>query len=397
MPSGQYAAHAFHDGFKNGKSSGLLTIGAQTITFEGGGRRIVLTLADIEIKAGGASNRLIYFSSPGHPDWSIYTADKTVLKDPVLLDHPRLLPQSRKARSAHSLNRNLLLGVCLLLLAGVVGLYFSMSSLNRLAAEQVPPEWEVSMGESVLDQYRINSQLMPDKQAQALLQPLTAPLLAALPASPYPYQLFIVNDPAINAFALPGGYIVIHSGLILAAGNASELLGVLAHEASHVTQRHGTRNLINTLSTLMLVNLVFGDVSGLGAVLVNAAPVLINQSYSREFEREADREGFALLQRANIDPAGLLSFFSRLREEEKQRLAAMTDADSRDLAETAFGLLSSHPATAERIDNLQALINQTPHNGHYRADEQAFQTLKQAVSGFVADSGQETFQDERRD
>ncbi|WP_221797157.1 M48 family metallopeptidase [Oceanobacter mangrovi] len=397
MSGNQFAAHAFYQGYANGKSSGTLTLSDGLLRFDGGGKQVTLALDRVQLKMGGASNRLVYITDPSQPDWTLYCSDRSILKHPLFKAHPELFQQSRKARAHRNRGWYLLAVVALLVLFSPVALYLSMSPLTRMAANQVPPEWEAEMGKSVFAQYQVNYQMLPQQQAQDLLLPITAPLLAALPPMPYEYQFYVANDASINAFALPGGYIVIHSGLILEADNANELLGVLAHEISHVTQKHSLRNIISTMGTYVVVGLVLGDATGLAAVLADAAPLLLRQSYSRDFEREADREGFVLLQRANIDPRGLQSFFVRLREEEQKRLQALTDGESNDLVESSYALLSTHPATGERINNIGDMIAAAAPVTSYISVEPAFERLQQAVSRFVSGSEQEKNKDEGND
>src|SRR5690606_10756383 len=151
-------------------------------------------------------------------------------------------------------------------------------------------------------QYRQRNTFMEKKKAEALLKPLVSPLIEAIPDSRYKYDFYIVDNATLNAFALPGGDIVFHSSLILKADTAEELLGVLGHEITHVEEQHGIRNVLGSAGIYIIASAVLGDVSGVLAVLGGAAPLLLNQSYSRRFESESDEKGYALLKRANIDP-----------------------------------------------------------------------------------------------
>src|SRR5690606_38514769 len=158
----------------------------------------------------------------------------------------------------------------------------------------------------------------------------------------------------------PGGYIVLNAGLILEADSASELLGVLAHEITHVREQHGVRGLIQAAGNFAVIQALFGDVSGVLATVAGAAPLLLNQSYSRGFETQADVQGLELLEKAGIDPHGLVTFFEKLIEQEKKRLAEIEDADTRDLVSGAMDFLSSHPATEKRIEALKERIKDSP-------------------------------------
>jgi predicted Zn-dependent protease len=180
---------------------------------------------------------------------------------------------------------------------------------------------------------------------------------------------------------------VINSGLILKARRAAELQGVIGHEIAHVTQQHGVRAVIRSTSLFVVAQALLGDASGIAAVLANAGPMLIFQAYSRDFEREADREGLALLRRARIDPHGMVDFFRLILAEEKRMLAEVKDENARKVMEASRAFLGTHPETTERIDNLAQAIAREP-AGQWRNDEAPFRALQDAVRIFVAETGQ---------
>ncbi|NDF00004.1 MAG: hypothetical protein EB034_17270, partial [Verrucomicrobia bacterium] len=105
-----------------------------------------------------------------------------------------------------------------------------------------------------------------------------------VPQDRYPFKLHIIEDASLNAFALPGGNVAIHSGLLLTADSPEEVLGVLGHELSHVTKQHGLRGIVQSLGLYAVVTTFFGDVSGLAAILVNNAPFprRVNAARARE-------------------------------------------------------------------------------------------------------------------
>jgi predicted Zn-dependent protease len=258
-----------------------------------------------------------------------------------------------------------------------------MDFFTGLIANKIPAELEQQIGDSTLAQYQFGKQILDDKDAEQLLKPLIEPLINALGQSRYQYHFHIVNDGTLNAFALPGGQVVIHSQLILRADSAEELLGVLAHEINHVEQQHGVRNLIGTTGIYIIASAVFGDATGLLAVLSSAAPLLLNQSYSRRFETEADTKGFALLQKAHINPKGLASFFEKMIEEEKKQFEKIEDEKNRELAKQALKFLSTHPASEDRIKSLQELADKNNPNTEYLNLQSAFAELQAAVKDFV--------------
>lgn len=380
-------AHAFHASLPGGRASGILRVYDHGLVFVRGDGSIGVTLPlqGLEIKRGGASNRLFFCTHAACPGWQVYTADPALLAAPALANHAALRALGAQRRQHHLHFWGMTFGG----LAALAGLLFllwvSLDSLSALAARRVPPAMEARLGETVLDQYKIGKDLMDDKVALPLLKPLTDPLAGALPEQRYKLRFHIVNDPAINAFALPGGYMVINSGLILRARHASELQGVLGHEIAHVTGQHGVRAVIRSTGLFVVAQALLGDASGVVAVLANAGPLLINQAYSRDFEREADAEGVALLKRARVDPRGMVAFFRTMLEEEKKQMAKIPDDNARKVMEASRAFLGTHPETPERIASLEKKLANEPRAG-WRDDEAAFRALQAEVRRFVSEN-----------
>lgn len=177
-------------------------------------------------------------------------------------------------------------------------------------------------------------------------------LLRAAGPQPFRYRFNVIGDDEINAFAAPAGYIYVNTGTILKARNVSELAGVIAHEIGHVVKRHiaANYNRAHTTSAMHQIGVMAAGIAGgqAAASLANAAGGFASMAYLNSFGRDAEREAdvFAVrvMARAGYDPRGLVTFFETLKEES---------------GPSASGLLSSHPATAERIADTNALIRKT--------------------------------------
>ncbi len=378
-----YPCHGVHASLPRGKASGQLTINRNQLLLRVADQTVRLNIDGLQLSLGGASDRLVFFSHPAQPDWRFYTSERSVLKDPNLKQQPQLqaiMARARRKRGGHWL---LLAAVVLVCLAAPLAVLVNMDVASRILAERVPLEWEQKLGKLSFDQYRLQAEIMAEEESELLLQPLVTPLLEVLPNKRFDYRFYINNSSELNAFALPGGVVVINAGLILAADSAEEVLGVVGHEISHVRQRHGIRNLISSAGSYLLISALLGDVSGITALLVDAAPLLINQGYSRQFESEADNRGFDMLVAASIDPAGLARFFEKLIAKERQMLEQVEDEQSREWLQAGLGFLSSHPATQDRIGDLNSRLVQT--GGDYRDLSEAFTQLRQRVSVFVAE------------
>lgn len=160
--------------------------------------------------------------------------------------------------------------------------------------------------------------------------------------SVYDYHWYLADTEEINAFAVPGGYVVANTGLLKAADSAEEVAGVLAHEVQHVEQRHTLEDIIYSLGWQASIALIAGDVSSLW--ITQAATQLTSLKFSRELETEADIKGLEALHKANIAPQGLVTFFEKLAESE-EGLDSLT-------------FLSTHPASDQRSANLKKAIQQ---------------------------------------
>ncbi|MGH8516672.1 MAG: M48 family metallopeptidase [Panacagrimonas sp.] len=201
-------------------------------------------------------------------------------------------------------------------------------------AARMSPETERRLGQQVVAGLRDEGRLLEAGPAVQAIADIGNRLTAG---SRYDYRWFVLIDKDVNAFAAPGGVVVVHSGLIQAATSADEIAGVLAHEVQHVELRHSLQNMINAIGWAALLTVVLGDVSAIAGVLIHQAG---SMRFSRELEREADMRGLEALRRAGLPAQGMVSFFQRLLRED----------------EGSVPLLSSHPATQERINRLESAI-----------------------------------------
>jgi len=381
--SQSYTAHAFHDSLPRGRSSGQLTLTPLGIRFSNGKQEVILPYNQLQISLGGASKRLVFFAHPHFSDWSIYSNDLSIIKDPILNSKSKIARQLSAVRKSRFFNWSVTLGVLAILVLIPVMLLISMDSMTAVLAKRVPITWEEKIGQESFQQYQIEHALMEDAESRKSLDSLTS-LLTEQVETQYTFRIFISNDPVLNAFALPGGYIVLNSGLILAAESAEELLGVLAHEMAHVTEQHGIRNVMGSIGIYLTVQTLLGDASGLLAALADVAPLLLNQKYSRRFESEADALGFKLLIQANIDPRDMVRFFERVLAEQKKQMDTLEDSgEMGKILVSTLGYLSSHPATEERIAEINQKIDLK--TGTYRNLQTEFMHLQNVVRNFVSE------------
>ncbi len=221
--------------------------------------------------------------------------------------------------------------------------------LSRALAQQVPQSLETRLGEQgmqQLDRLFLQTSALPVLQQQALRERFKAAVDRAHPSgNAPPWQLSFHRSKALgaNAFALPGGYIVITDDLVkLLADQPDALNGVLAHELGHVHHRHGLDLMVRASLVSALVGVVLGDASGF---LATVPATLATQSYSRDAEREADEFVARLLDQSGVSPSVMVAFFERIKQVEKP---AGQDSD-REEGSTLPIAISSHPDHGERM------------------------------------------------
>lgn len=240
------------------------------------------------------------------------------------------------------LRERLIISSVVTAMVGSAAIYFwGVPALVAVVAPHVPIAWEEQLGREVLTQLAPESRQCTDPEHTDVLEKITARLLATRTAQPYTFRIIVVDDADVNAFAAPGGSIVVFRGLIEKTKTADELAGVLAHEMQHVLLRHTTQQLLRQASTGLLITAVTGNTTGAAAFGLKSAELLATLHYSREHEAEADLEGLKMLIAARIDPQGMITFFETLKREN----AAIPDA---------MKYLVTHPQTDDRIQTLAA-------------------------------------------
>jgi predicted Zn-dependent protease len=234
----------------------------------------------------------------------------------------------------------------------------ALPDLGDSAQAEFTPQMERRVGEQVMRQIRRDPDFISDPEVSDYIQSLGRRLVAVSSDQRQEFEFFVVRDPMVNAFAMPGGFIGVHSGLIVAASAESELAAVMAHEVAHVTQRHLARQLQkqSQVSMLSLAGLAVGllaarsnpQAATAAIAGAQALPVATFLSYSRDFEREADRVGFGYLQQSGFDVFGMPAFFERLQQ------------SSRLYDNNAPAYLRTHPITSERLADMQNRVESLP-------------------------------------
>lgn len=242
--------------------------------------------------------------------------------------------------------------------AGAV-LASDLPELGEISQAGFSPGQERALGESIMREIRADPAYLDEPEATDYINSVGNRIASRAPGARQEFDFFLIQDQQINAFALPGGFIGINTGLILAAQSESEMAGVIAHEVAHVTQRHIARMLAKQeqnqlLSLAALAGAILlarvDSQAGQAAAAFGQAGVMQSQlNFTRDNEREADRIGLQILDTAGFDPRGMAVFFERLQRA------------TRIYGVGAPSYLRTHPLEYERIADIQGRIADLPY------------------------------------
>jgi predicted Zn-dependent protease len=260
--------------------------------------------------------------------------------------------------------RNTIFAVVLAsLLAAGCGSGGGAGDFNLISIEE---EWQLGaqLSQDVEKQVRLNNDPAVNAYVRELGQKIVAQ--AAPPFNQLPWQFHVVQDDAINAFAIPGGHVYVNTGLIENADNASELAGVMAHEISHVLARHSTEQLSRQYGLSVIAGAVLGQNPGqltqIAAQLVAGGALA---RFSREAEDEADEIGIKAMAAAGYNPNGMASMFEELLEHRQGQPSKVEQ------------FFSTHPLTEDRIRKSRNRAAEIGNRGI--TDEPGFQNIRQRV------------------
>ena len=305
----------------------------------------------LSLDAGGFDHdQLVMKWDQGGAGRTLYIKDAAAIAAFRRAAPPDLLAHFDRAatsvRQARATRRTVLLAVVGLLVALGMGAWLGSDALVTWAAGLIPPEWEKQIGESAMQDVLAQQEVVRDGPVVEAVKEMTTRLTDQIPNSPYPFTVTVVNSPVVNAFALPGGSIVVYTGLVKEAGGPEEVAGVLGHEINHVLQRHGMERIVKTLGVMAVAAILFGDQQGLIGLARQLGVEIVTLKYNRDQETEADLTGLRLLHKARVDPAGMIAFFERLAQSEKDK--------------ERVELLSTHPMSTARAGRLKAELKSLP-------------------------------------
>lgn len=256
---------------------------------------------------------------------------------------------------SHGMKIHLAIAASILIIIGL-SYVFAIPWAAEKSVALIPEEYDIKLGEMFYNQSLIFNSVDPSKTKALNLFAAQLQL-----NNTKKLKFTVVNSSIVNAFALPDGNIVVYTGILDSMKNYNELVGLIGHEVSHVNNRHSMKMMCRNLSGYLFVSAILGDVNGMMAIIGDNVNNLQSLSFSREFEHQADADGFKILTQNHVNPQGMSNLFKRLDD----NMSMVPE------------FLSSHPMTKERIRFIDGLIKaksfQTTENPRL---EILFKTLK---------------------
>lgn len=317
---------------------------ASVLVVQGKGHRWHTIQGDkLGLKLGGfdGCQWLLSWDTPSGPATAMLQGEDAV-EVFIKLAPPAVSEEMKRIRREHgSSGRLLRLGMAsfaliVFLSASVVGLFWGFDEqISRWAADRVSQEQKDKLGEFAFNQMRPTLKLVERGNVRDMVEFVGVRVTTG---SRLRYVFHVVDDVRMNAFAMPGGHVIVNTGLLQEMQNANELAAVLAHEASHVEMRHTLRNVIHELGWRAILAAVMGDFSS--SIWRDMASRLASMSYSHDLELEADSEALVMLRRAGISADGMLPYWERMAKHETAEI----------------GFWTTHPSNETRILALRQKI-----------------------------------------
>jgi Zn-dependent protease with chaperone function len=251
------------------------------------------------------------------------------------------------------------------LVALFFGLWFALSSINWMSAfkiEKLTDDTEIKIGKTVWDLYKKTEKENKDEKAVNAIDSIVDKICSKNNINRETIKVHIIIKNDINAFAMPGGHLVVYSGLITASDNPDELAGVLAHEISHIQLGHVMKKLIKEVGLSVLISMTSGN-SG-GETIKQVSKILSSSAFDRKLEKEADISAVEYLINANINPEPLAEFLYKLAENKKD--------------ETSYeSWLSTHPDSKKRAEYILAYSKNKLKNPQTALSDTSWKILKE--------------------
>jgi len=347
----EFEAGVFSDQVPGGRCSVTLhceAAGLKAVTEAG--QEFFLRYDQMQLELGGASGRM-FFCRNADRTLTLFCEDREFRAALELHSSTLLAEQLAGISADHKSNRSRGRSILLLSLLALglllYGGYYAALALGRVAVKTLPVQVDEQIGKLAYSQMdhggpEITDPLIVDSCREIVQQLEPHSALQGLK-----FEIKVIDSEDVNAFCLPGGKMVIFTGLLKSARTPEEVAGVISHEMAHATLRHGLQTVVRSAGVIVAVQLMVGDAAGLVALAAELGQQAALTSYSRELETEADVEGVRMLHAAAIDPLALALFFEHLKEQGQDVPAAIA-------------WISTHPQHDVRIASIRARVADLP-------------------------------------
>lgn len=332
------------------------------------GQQFLLRYEQLQLELGGASGHMLFCRNSDR-SLTLFCEDRQFRAAlefhggaPLSEQLSRLFADQKSDRSRwRSIVLLSLAGLGVLLYAG----YYGVLALGQAAVKTLPVKVDQQIGDLAWSQMDHGGPEVNDPLIVEPCRKIVEQLTPHAAVAGMKFEIAVIDSPEVNAFCLPGGKMVIYTGLLKAARTPEEVAGVLSHEMAHATLRHGLQSVVRSAGVVIAAELLIGDAAGLVALGAELGQQAALTSYSREQETEADVEGVRMLHAAAIDPLSLAEFFEQLKEQGQDVPAAIA-------------WISTHPQHDVRIASIRARVAELPPQ-QYRSLEVNWDGLKQRL------------------
>ncbi|MBS0202186.1 MAG: M48 family metallopeptidase [Planctomycetes bacterium] len=371
----EFAGGVFHQSIEGGRATATIELtasGVKAVTSTG--QTFEIRYQDCALDVGGASGRMVFLRTMDRR-LTIFCEDRRFPKALEMDAGPEFAEQLatvQKSRWREGFQWRMWLAVgtavCLLCL---VGGYYALLWTAKSSIGAIPVSADIQIGKAAFDARTLEGPQVTDRVVVDAVKAMVARLEPHAELKGLTFDVYVVNSSDINAYCLPGGKIVVFTGLLKTAQSAEQVTGVLSHEMSHAIKRHGLRHVMESMGIVVAVELLVGDVGGLVSLAADLGKSAALTSYSRDAETEADVTGVKMLHAAAIDPLELAGFFELLKQQQPEFTAAIQ-------------WLSTHPQHDERIATVRGEVAKLPPQ-EYRGMEIDWEKLQQRLQEIGAE------------
>ena len=341
----EFEGGVFSEEIEGGRASATIELtasGVKAVTSTA--QEFTVRYRDCVLDMGGATGRMVFVRTQDRK-LTIFCEDR---RFPMALQLDAGTELAEQLASVRGLRRSegfrwrmRLCGLAIVSLLCLVGGYYGLLVAAKASIRAVPITVDEKIGKLALDSMDLEGTPVKDKVIVDAVKAMVARLEPHSELKGLTFEVRVMDSPEVNAFCLPGGKIVVYTGLLRKAKTAEQVAGVLSHEMAHAIKRHGLQRVTESLGIVVAFELLIGDVGGLVALGVELGKSAALTSYSREHEIEADLVGVRMLHAAAVDPLELAGFFEMLKDEGKD-------------VPDAIAWLSTHPQHDVRIATIRS-------------------------------------------